>query len=88
MMEAETEFVDQIFGDELDGIQKAAPVAVKDSRQMEHEQTQIWINAIIKEFESLINRKTIVNMTREPANDLYWRNGIKNKRLAIKPGML
>ena len=48
MMEEETEFVDQIFGDELDGIQKAVPVAVKDIRQMEPEQKQIWIKAIIK----------------------------------------
>ena len=38
MMEEGTEFVDQIFGDELDGIQKAVPMAVKDIRQMDPEQ--------------------------------------------------
>ena len=38
-----------------------------------------WVNTIIKELESLINRKTIVKMTRKQANDLYWRNGIKTK---------
>ena len=46
MMEDETGFVDQIFGDELDGIQKAVPVAVKDIRQMDPDQRQIWIKAI------------------------------------------
>ena len=38
MMEDETGIVDQIFGDELDGIQKAVPVTVKDIRQMEPDQ--------------------------------------------------
>ena len=76
MMEEEADFVDKIFGEELDGIQKAIPVTVKDIRQLEGEENQKWVNTIIKELESLINRKTIVKMTRKQANDLYWRNCI------------
>ena len=84
MMEEETEPMDQVFGDELDGIQKAVPVTVKDIRHMEHDQKQVWVKAIEKELESLINRKTFVKMTRKRANDLYWRNGIKTKDLPSK----
>ena len=52
--------MDQAFGDELDGIQKAVPVTVKDIRRMEHDQKQVWVKAIEKELDSLIIRKTFV----------------------------
>ena len=81
MMEEATGLMYQVFGDELDGIQKAVPVTVKYIRRMEQEQRQIWINAIKKDLESLINRKTVVKMTRTQANDLYWRNGVNTKDL-------
>ena len=84
MIEEETEHMDQIFGDELDGIQKAVPVTVKDIRHMEHDQKQVWVKAIEKELDSLINRKTFVKMTRKQANDLYWRKGINTKDLPSK----
>ena len=38
MMEEEAEFVDNIFGEELDGIQKAIPVTVKYIRQLDGEE--------------------------------------------------
>ena len=84
MIEEEIGLIDQVFGDELDGIQKAVPMTVKDIRRMNDDQKQIWVKAIEKELDSLINRKTFVKMTRKQVNDLYWRKGIKTKDLPSK----
>ena len=65
MMEEEGTFVEQIFGDELDSIHKPIPVAIKDIRHMCPEEKETWVNAIVRELESLLGRETFVKLTKK-----------------------
>ena len=68
----------------MDSIHKPIPVTIKEIRHMGSEEKDKWIKALVKELESLLDRKTFVKLTKKQANDLYWRNGIKTKNLPSK----
>ena len=65
MMEEEGTFVEQVFGDELDSIHKPIPVAIKDIRRMCPEEKETWVNALVKELESLLSRGTFEKLTKK-----------------------
>ena len=84
MMETEEDAVQKLFGEELEGLQKAVTISVKDFREMSEKDKARFVKAAIKEMNSLLGKKTFTRLTKKAMPRQILAQWNQDKKIALK----